>query len=140
MTHHPIEFPRENASALRAVMGSSARKEKGVLKSTESALARKWRFYELKLMIKYFIYCRKSSEDEERQVLSIEAQLHELREYAKQNGLFVVREYYESKTAKEPGREVFNEMLGEIEKGSASGILAWNPDRLARNSIDGGKV
>ena len=91
-------------------------------------------------MIKYFIYCRKSSEDEERQVLSIEAQLTELREYAKQNDLFIVREYYESKTAKEPGRLVFNEMLGEIEKGSASGILAWNPDRLARNSIDGGKV
>ncbi len=91
-------------------------------------------------MIKYFIYCRKSSEDEERQVLSIEAQLHELREYAKQQGLFIVREYYESKTAKEPGRVVFNEMLGEIEKGVASGILAWNPDRLARNSIDGGKV
>jgi len=91
-------------------------------------------------MIKYFIYCRKSSEDEERQVLSIEAQLTELREYAKQHGLFVVHEYYESKTAKEPGREIFNSMLGEIEKGSASGILAWNPDRLARNSIDGGKV
>ncbi|HQI26361.1 MAG TPA: recombinase family protein [Candidatus Paceibacterota bacterium] len=91
-------------------------------------------------MIKYFIYCRKSSEDEERQVLSIEVQLTELREFAKQNSLFVVKEYYESKTAKEPGREVFNEMLGEIEKGSASGILAWNPDRLARNSIDGGKV
>lgn len=91
-------------------------------------------------MIKYFIYCRKSSEDEERQVLSIEAQLTELREYAKQNNLFVEKEFYESKTAKEPGREVFNEMLGEIEKGSASGILAWNPDRLARNSIDGGKV
>ncbi|PJB50363.1 MAG: hypothetical protein CO102_01355, partial [Candidatus Brennerbacteria bacterium CG_4_9_14_3_um_filter_43_9] len=51
-----------------------------------------------------------------------------------------VKEFYESKTAKEPGREVFNEMLGEIEKGFASGILAWNPDRLARNSIDGGKV
>src|SRR3989339_1443948 len=91
-------------------------------------------------MIKYFIYCRKSSEDEERQVLSIEAQLTELREFAKQNNLFVVREYYESKTAKEPGRPVFNEMLGEIEKGNAQGILAWNPDRLARNSIDGGKV
>jgi len=91
-------------------------------------------------MIKYFIYCRKSSEDEERQVLSIEAQLTELREFAKQQNLFVVKEFYESKTAKEPGREIFNEMLGEIEKGVASGILAWNPDRLARNSIDGGKV
>jgi site-specific DNA recombinase len=91
-------------------------------------------------MIKYFIYCRKSSEDEERQVLSIEAQLTELREFAKQNSLFVVKEFYESKTAKEPGREIFNEMLGEIEKGTAQGILAWNPDRLARNSIDGGRV
>ncbi|OGF94000.1 hypothetical protein A2Y47_02510 [Candidatus Giovannonibacteria bacterium RIFCSPLOWO2_12_43_8] len=91
-------------------------------------------------MIKYFIYCRKSSEDEERQVLSIEAQLTELREFAKQQNLFVVKEFYESKTAKEPGREVFNEMLGEIEKGVASGILAWNPLCLARNSIDGGKV
>ncbi|MBU6431071.1 MAG: recombinase family protein [Patescibacteria group bacterium] len=91
-------------------------------------------------MIKYFIYCRKSSEDEERQVLSIEAQLTELREYAKQNSIFVVKEFYESKTAKEPGREIFNEMLGEIKKGNAQGILAWNPDRLARNSIDGGRV
>ncbi|TSC91386.1 MAG: recombinase [Parcubacteria group bacterium Licking1014_17] len=91
-------------------------------------------------MIKYFIYCRKSSEDEERQILSIEAQLTELREFAKQNNLFVVKEYYESKTAKEPGREVFNFMMSEIQKGNAEGILAWNPDRLARNSIDGGRV
>jgi DNA invertase Pin-like site-specific DNA recombinase len=91
-------------------------------------------------MIKYFIYCRKSSEDEERQVLSMEAQLAELREFAKQNGLFIAREYTESKTAKEPGREIFNQMLSEIEKGNAEGILAWNPDRLARNSVDGGRV
>src|SRR3989339_2032556 len=91
-------------------------------------------------MIKYFIYCRKSSEDEERQVLSIEAQFAELREFAKQNNLFIVREFTESKTAKEPGREIFNQMLSEIEKGNAEGILAWNPDRLARNSVDGGRV
>ena len=91
-------------------------------------------------MLKYFIYCRKSSEDEERQILSIEAQLQELRDYAKQNSLFVMKEFSESKTAKEPGRPIFNQMLSEIEKGNASGILAWNPDRLARNSIDGGKI
>ena len=91
-------------------------------------------------MLKYFIYCRKSSEEEERQILSIDAQLQELRDYAKQNSLFVIKEFTESRTAKEPGRPIFNQMLSEIEKGSASGILAWNPDRLARNSIDGGKV
>ena len=91
-------------------------------------------------MTKYFIYCRKSTEEEERQILSIEAQLAELRDFAKQNNLFVIKEYTESRTAKEPGRPIFNEMLGEIEKGNASGILAWNPDRLARNSVDGGRV
>ena len=91
-------------------------------------------------MIKYFIYCRKSSEEEERQIISIEAQLTELRDFAKSQGLFVIKEYTESKTAKDPGRPVFNQMLEGIEKGTAQGILAWNPDRLARNSIDGGRV
>ena len=46
----------------------------------------------------------------------------ELREFAKQNNLFVEKEFYESKTAKEPGRVVFNEMLGESEKGTAQEI------------------
>jgi len=87
-------------------------------------------------MLNYFIYCRKSTEDEERQVLSIEAQLTELREYAKREGLFVIEEFTESQTAKEPGRPVFNQMLAEIEQGNAQGILAWNPDRLARNSLN----
>ena len=78
-------------------------------------------------MLKYFIYCRKSTEEEERQILSIEAQLQELRDYAKQNSLFVIKEFFESRTAKKPGRPIFNQMLSEIEKGNASGILAWHP-------------
>ncbi|GBE39500.1 hypothetical protein BMS3Bbin08_02124 [bacterium BMS3Bbin08] len=71
-------------------------------------------------MFKYFIYCRKSTEEEERQILSIEAQLTELREYAKREGLLVLKEFTESKTAKEPGRPVFNQMLSEIEQGPPS--------------------
>jgi len=31
-------------------------------------------------------------------------------------------------------------MLKRIERGEADGIIAWHPDRLARNSIDGGKI
>ena len=46
----------------------------------------------------------------------------------------------EAKTAKEPGRTKFAEMLSSIEKGKAEGILSWHPDRLARNSVDGGKI
>ena len=31
-------------------------------------------------------------------------------------------------------------MMLRMEAGEASGILAWHPDRLARNSVDGGKI
>ena len=89
---------------------------------------------------KYFLYARKSTEDDDRQVMSIEAQLFELREYARKENLEILGEFQESKSAKTPGREVFREMMTRIEAGEASGILAWHPDRLARNSIDGGRV
>ncbi len=89
---------------------------------------------------KFFLYARKSTDEPERQILSIEAQLFELREFAKKENLNIVREFVESKTAKEPGREIFNEMVAGIEEGKVEGILAWHPDRLARNSIDGGRI
>ncbi len=90
--------------------------------------------------MKVFLYARKSTDDEERQILSIDAQKNELREYAKKQGLEIVREFVESMTAKEPGRAIFNDMLSRVEKGEADALLAWHPDRLARNSVDGGKI
>jgi len=90
--------------------------------------------------MRYFIYARKSTDDEDRQVLSIEAQLKEAREYAQRENLIVVKEIIEAKTAKKPGRPLFNDMLLQIERGAAEGILAWHPDRLARNSVDGGRI
>ena len=89
---------------------------------------------------KYFIYTRKSTDTEDRQVRSLADQLSELRELARKEQLDVVDVFIEKQTAKVPGRPVFAEMLERIEKGEASGILAWHPDRLARNSVDGGKV
>ena len=89
---------------------------------------------------KFFLYARKSTDVEDKQVLSIEAQIAELRAFAKQNALNIVDTFIEKQSAKIPGRPIFNEMLKRIEKDEANGILAWHPDRLARNSVDGGKI
>ena len=89
---------------------------------------------------KFFIYTRKSTDTEDRQVRSISDQLAELKELAVKEQIDVVDIFVEKQTAKVPGRPVFNEMLLRIEQGEANGILAWHPDRLARNSVDGGKV
>jgi DNA invertase Pin-like site-specific DNA recombinase len=86
------------------------------------------------------MYCRKSSEDEDRQMLSIDAQISELKSIAAENGMAVVGTLTESKSAKEPGREIFNDMLRRIERGEANAILSWKLDRLARNFDDGGKI
>ncbi len=91
--------------------------------------------------MKYFLYARKSTEDEERQVMSIEAQLAELAEFAKRDEIDIAETYIESKSAKKPGREVFNKMICAIQASEVPvGIIAWHPDRLARNSIDGGQI
>jgi len=89
---------------------------------------------------KFFIYTRKSTDTEDRQVRSISDQLAELKLLAIKEDIDVIDIFVEKQTAKVPGRPVFNEMLLRIEQNEASGILAWHPDRLARNSVDGGKI
>ena len=91
-------------------------------------------------MIKYIVYCRKSTDEKDRQVLSIEAQIAELKEFAKRERFEIVDTLIESRTAKEPGRPIFGELLERIQTSQANAILSWHPDRLARNSIDGGQI
>lgn len=88
----------------------------------------------------YFLYVRKSTDVEGKQVLSIAAQIAELKEFAARMGIYIVDVIIEKETAKKPGRKKFNIMLERIENGEANGILAWMPDRLSRNSIDSGKI
>jgi site-specific DNA recombinase len=92
-------------------------------------------------MQRYFIYCRKSTEDDDHQSLSLESQGRELTRYADEHGLLVFETICESGSAKMPGRRLlFSAMLKRIAQGQADGIIAWHPDRLARNAVDGGQI
>jgi site-specific DNA recombinase len=90
--------------------------------------------------MKAILYCRKSSESEERQVMSLDAQEHELRKIADKHEIAVVKVVRESMSAKAPGRPLFTEILADIRQGTANSILCWKLDRLARNPVDSGSI
>jgi len=91
--------------------------------------------------IKYVLYARKSTESEERQILSIESQVKEMLQLAERDGLEIVDIRRESHSAKDSGqRPVFKEILEDIRKERFNGILTWAPDRLSRNAGDLGSL
>ncbi|MEK7131825.1 MAG: recombinase family protein [Patescibacteria group bacterium] len=90
--------------------------------------------------MKYLAYCRKSSESEERQMLSIDAQVNEIRVKAAREGIILDKVFCESMSAKAPGRPVFQEMIEYVQKNKPCTLYVWKLDRLARNPIDGGTI
>ncbi|MDP3726224.1 MAG: recombinase family protein [bacterium] len=91
--------------------------------------------------IKYVLYARKSTESEERQVLSIDSQVKEMLQLAEKENLNIAEIRRESHSAKATGqRPVFNEIVEDIKKQKFNGILTWAPDRIARNAGDLGAV
>ena len=91
--------------------------------------------------LRYFAYSRKSSEDSQRQVASIGDQINALSALAEREGLSLVRSpFTEERSAKDPGRPVFNDVLRRIEAGEANALLCWDIDRLSRNPIDNGQL
>lgn len=91
--------------------------------------------------MKYFIYCRRSSEEESKQVQSLETQERELLDYASKYNLQIKEVIKESKSAKTDGnRALFTKMLESISHGEANGLLVLHIDRLSRNGIESGKL
>lgn len=90
--------------------------------------------------MKYVAYCRKSSESEERQVLSIDAQINTINEKALRDGIQLAKVFRESMSAKAPGRPIFNEVLKYVKRNGPCTIYTWKLDRLARNAKDGGEL
>lgn len=93
--------------------------------------------------VKYVIYARKSTESSERQVRSLGDQIAECKKLVLDRGfqLYSIHPITESESAKEPEiRPKFRQMINDIKNGKYSGIIAWHPDRLARNMKEAGEI
>ena len=96
---------------------------------------------ETKQQLKYCLYARKSSESDERQAMSIDSQLNEMRALAESEGLQIACELQESHSAKDSGkRPVYNKLLRGLANEEYNAVLTWAPDRLSRNAGDLGSV
>lgn len=91
--------------------------------------------------VRYLLYCRKSTESDELQALSIDSQEKEMKEMATKEGLNIVEVRRESHSAKESGqRPVFQTIIEDIKLGKFNGLIAWDPSRLSRNAGDLGNI
>jgi len=86
------------------------------------------------------IYARKSTESDDRQVLSLDAQLHWANETCARLGVGNPLVFTEARSAKTPGREAFGRLMRAVTAGQIDTIVCWKADRLARNAADAGTV
>jgi DNA invertase Pin-like site-specific DNA recombinase len=92
-------------------------------------------------MLRYVIYARKSTDATEKQERSIGDQIGECKALADRLGLRWVAIIHEEKSAMvSDKREKFREMLESVREGKYDGVIAWAPDRLARNMKEGGEI
>lgn len=91
--------------------------------------------------VKYVLYARKSTEQDEKQALSIESQVKEMLAIVERENLEIVDIRREAHSAKDSGqRPVFLEILEDIRREQFNGIIVWHPDRLSRNAGDLGSL
>ncbi len=93
---------------------------------------------------RFVIYLRKSTDDEQKQVRSLDDQRDECIKLARDVLKIEVREediFEESASAKISGnREIFDYILQGFRTGKYHGLIAWSPDRISRNMKEAGEV
>ncbi len=91
--------------------------------------------------LRYAIYARKSSEEDERQAESLPGQVNALKGFAAERGIEIIEVLEEARSAKEPStRPVFASLIEKLKAGQVDGILCWSIDRLSRNPVDSGLI
>ena len=94
--------------------------------------------------LRYGLYARRSTDDKERQQRSLEDQIAECEELAAKLGIRLAKRHYidkgSAKIPDNPKRGRFKDLLADLRAREIDGVIAWHPDRLARNMQDGGKI
>ena len=92
---------------------------------------------------RYAVYIRKSTDESDKQIRSVQDQITECKEFAEKNGIKISQDdiIIEPESAKEPDtRQKFRRLIDDLKSGKYGGILAWHPDRLARNMKEAGEI
>lgn len=98
-------------------------------------------YYAPQKAMNYVIYVRKSTDEDWKQIMSIEDQLDHCKKMSDDLWLNIVDIIRESKSAKKPRqRPLFESMIERIGSKKIDGIVAWHPDRLARNMWDAARI
>lgn len=87
-------------------------------------------------MAKYFGYIRVSTAKQGTQGVSLQEQREAIANYAERGGLEVAAWFEERVTAAKRGRPMFGQMLKQLRRGQARGVIIHKIDRSARNLRD----
>ncbi len=79
------------------------------------------------------LYARVSTDDKDQ---TTETQIRNMREWCADQGVEIIGEYEEERSAKDLERPKFDACLGRIARGGVNILLAWNESRLSRDMDD----
>jgi DNA invertase Pin-like site-specific DNA recombinase len=84
----------------------------------------------------YYAYIRVSTAKQGEKGVSLEQQRSVIEQHARRHGFNIIGWYEERRTAAKRGRPIFGEMVQQLRRGRADGVIIHKVDRSARNLRD----